>query len=73
MEINGETRPECVILHNNILVNGALKPIKLERHVKTIHPNYGKRSRQFFEHKLTHHKEIKPSVTSYVTSEETLY
>lgn len=73
IEINGETRPQCVIC-TTVLANDALKPAKLERHLKTVHPNYCDRPREFFEGKLINLKKMKlgPSGTSYATSEKTL-
>lgn len=73
IEINGETRPQCVIC-TTVLANDALKPSKLERHLKTVHPNHCDRPREFFEGKLINLKKMKlgPSGTSYATSEKTL-
>ncbi|CAG4975756.1 unnamed protein product [Colias eurytheme] len=73
IEINGETRPQCVLCAT-VLSNDALKPAKLERHLKTVHPKFCNRSREFFEGKLTSLKKMKlgPSGTSYETSEKTL-
>ncbi|XP_046976463.1 SCAN domain-containing protein 3-like [Vanessa cardui] len=73
IEINGETRPQCVLCAT-VLSNDALKPAKLERHLKTVHPKFCNRSREFLEGKLTSLKKMKlgPSGTSYETSEKTL-
>lgn len=73
IEINGEIRPQC-ILCATVLSNDALKPAKLERHLKSMHPKYCDRSREFFEGKLTNFKKMKlgPSGTSYAASEKTL-
>ncbi|VVC24189.1 Hypothetical protein CINCED_3A016146 [Cinara cedri] len=46
--VNKEVRPQCVIF-TTVLSNDALKPAKLERHLKTVHPNFSDRSREFFE------------------------
>lgn len=69
IEINGETRPQCLICTTVL----ALKPAKLERHLKTVHLNYCDRPREFFEGKLINLKKIKlgPSGKSYATSENT--
>lgn len=50
IEINGETRPQCVLC-TAVLANDALKPSKLERHLKTVHAYFSNRSREFFEGK----------------------
>jgi hypothetical protein len=73
IEINGQTRPQCVICAT-VLANDALKPAKLERHLKTVHPNYCDRPREFFEGKLINLKKMKlgPSGTRYAVSEKTL-
>lgn len=71
--INGETRPQCVLC-TTVLANDALKPAKMERHLKTVHPNFCDRPREFFEGKLTNLKKMKlgPSGTSHALSEKTL-
>lgn len=73
IEVNGETRPQCVLCAV-VLSNEALKPNKLERHMKTVHPKFCDRPREFFEGKLANLKKMKigPSGTSYATSEKTL-
>lgn len=42
IEVNKEIRPQCVIC-TAVLSNDALKPAKLERHLKTVHPNFSDR------------------------------
>lgn len=73
IEINGETRPQCVICAT-VLANDALKPAKLVRHLKSVHPNNCDRSREFFEGKLMNLKRMKlgHSGTRYALSEKTL-
>lgn len=73
IEVNGETRPQCVICAI-VLANDALKPAKLERHLKTVHPNICDHPPEFFEDKLINLKKMKlgPSGTRYALSEKIL-
>jgi len=72
--VNKEVRPQCVIC-TTVLRNDALKPAKLERHLKTVHPNFSDRSREFFESKKENFKKMKlgTSGTRFETSEKVLH
>lgn len=72
--VNKEVRPQCVIC-TTVLSNDALKPEKLERHLKTVHPNFSDRSREFFEGKKENFKKMKlgTSGTRFETSEKVLH
>lgn len=71
IEINWEVRPQSVICAT-VLNNDALKPAKLERHLKTVHPNFSNKSPKFFAGKLENLKKIKlgPSGSRFATSEK---
>ena len=73
IEVNRETRPQCVICAV-VLSNDALKPAKLERHLKTVHPNLSDRSPEFFSGKLENLKEMKlgPSGSRFESSQKAL-
>lgn len=58
IETNRETRPQCVIC-STVLSNDALKPAKLERHIKTVHPKLSDRPPAFFMGKLENLKKMK--------------
>lgn len=72
--VNKEVRPQCVIC-TTVLSNDALKPAKLERHLKTVHPNLSDRSREFFEGKKENFKKMKlgTSGARFETSEKVLH
>lgn len=55
-------------------MNDALKPVKLERHLKTVRPNICDHAPEFFESKLINLKKIKLGLitTRYALSEKTL-
>lgn len=73
IEVNREVRPQCVICAA-VLSNEALKPTKLERHLKTAHPNISDRPPEFFAGKLENLKKMKlgKSGTGYESSEKAL-
>lgn len=73
IEVNKEVRPQCVICAT-VLSNEALKPTKLERHLKTVHPNLSDRPPEFFAGKLENLKKMKlgKSGTVYESSEKAL-
>lgn len=58
IETNHETRPQCVIC-STVLSNDALKPAKLERHLKTVHPKLSDRPPAFFMGKSENLKKMK--------------
>ncbi|KAK9685628.1 hypothetical protein QE152_g37889 [Popillia japonica] len=73
IEVNKEIRPQCVICAA-ILSNEALKPAKLERHLKTVHSNLSDRPPEFFAGKLENLKKMKLGKTgaAYESSEKAL-
>lgn len=73
IEVNKEVRPQCVICAT-VLSNEALKPTKLERHLKTAHPNLSDRPTEFFTGKLENLKKMKlgKSGVAYESSEKAL-
>ncbi|XP_050065774.1 protein ZBED8-like [Aphis gossypii] len=58
IETNREIRPQCVICAT-VLSNDALKPAKLERHLKSIHPTLSDRPPEFFMGKSENLKKMK--------------
>ncbi|KAL4112208.1 hypothetical protein QTP88_016039 [Uroleucon formosanum] len=58
IETNHETRPQCVIC-STVLSNDALKPAKLERHLKTVHLKLSDRPLAFFMGKSENLKKMK--------------
>ena len=73
IEINKEVRPQCVICAT-VLSNEALKPTKLERHLKTNHANFSDRPSEFFAGKLENLKKMKLGTigSAYESSEKAL-
>ena len=73
IEVNKEIRPQCVICAA-VLSNEALKPAKLERHLKTVHSNLSDRPPEFFAGKLENLKKMKlgKTGTAYELSEKAL-
>jgi len=58
IETNREIRPQCVICAT-VLSNDALKPAKLERHLKSVHPTLSDRPPEFFMGKSENLKKMK--------------
>ena len=48
---NGEQKPQCVIC-NKVLASERMLPNKLKRHLKTSHPQFVDKPRDFFARKL---------------------
>ena len=73
IEVNKEIRPQCVICAA-VLSNEALKPAKLQRHLKTNHVNISDRPPEFFAGKLGNLKKMKLGKTgaAYELSEKLL-
>jgi len=72
--VNKEVKLQCVIC-TTVLSNDALKPAKLERHLKTVHINFIDRSRELFEDKNENFKKMKlgTSSTRFETSEKVFH
>lgn len=70
---NGEVKPQCVIC-SIVLSNDALKPAKLERHLKSVHPSYTNKSLDYFKGQLVNMNKMKlgPSGTMYATNSKAL-
>lgn len=73
IEVNKEIRPQCLICAA-VLSSEALKPAKLERHLKTVHSNLSDRPPEFFAGKLENLKKMKlgKTGTAYESSEKAL-
>lgn len=55
---NGQVVPKCLICLEN-LGNDALRPSRLQRHLKTKHPSHQNKSLDFFEKKKMYFKKMK--------------
>lgn len=58
IEINGEEKPQCVVC-TTVLSNEAMKPAKLERHLKTVHPDLSQKPLGYFQSKVESLKKMK--------------
>lgn len=74
IEVGGESRPQCVLCAT-VLSNEALKPSKLERHLKTAHLKFAGESKEFFVSKKENLKKMKlgPSGARFETIENTVH
>lgn len=61
IEFNGKVKPQCVT-YAVVLSNEALKPAKLERHLKTMHPTISDKSAEYFQGKVMNLKKMKLGV-----------
>jgi hypothetical protein len=63
------------MIYTTVLSNYALEPAKLGRHLKTVHPNFSNRSREFFEGERENYKKIKLGTSGmrFETSEKVLH
>lgn len=58
IEVNGIVKPQCVLCAQ-VLSNEALKPTKLERHFKSMHPTFTDKPLDYFQGKLANLKKMK--------------
>lgn len=72
-EVQNDVRPQCVIC-SVVLSNEALRPNKLGRHLKTVHPQYSSKPQEFFRCKKENFKKMKlgTSGAHFETSEKVM-
>lgn len=58
-----EQLPQCVICHK-VLSNDAMRPVRLQRHLKTVHPELQNKSRDFFLNKTAALKRMRLDSTA---------
>ena len=61
---NGEEKPQCVIC-SKVLASESMLPNKLKRHLKTSHPQFVDKPRDFFSRKLNDLKKQVSTISKF--------
>ena len=69
--VSSANRPQCLLCHK-LLSNEALKPAKLQRHLITLHPEFAKKPKDFFERKRDAYLKQTTTFTKSITSNQKL-
>ena len=69
--VSSANRPQCLLCHK-LWSNKALKPAKLQQHLITLHPEFAKKPKDFFERKRDAYLKQTTTFTKSITSNQKL-